>query len=58
MKLPLLTKQFYSTVGYIEPQTKDRLDILHESDKDILDFDELESESEEEIIDSNNVIFD
>jgi TIR domain len=30
LKMPLLTEQFFSNVGYIEPETKKRLGVLHE----------------------------
>ena len=30
LKMPLITEQFFSNVGYIEPETKKKLGVLHE----------------------------
>lgn len=44
LEMPLLTRQFYSNVGYMEPKTLDRLDILHESDESPFTYDEPDSD--------------
>jgi len=46
LELPLLTKDFYADVGYDEPETKERLNILHESDESLYELEELDSEPE------------
>ena len=48
LEMPFLTKQFYSNVGYNEPKTKDRLDVLHESDENLHDLADLSQDYEEE----------
>ena len=40
VRMPLLTEQYFSDVGYIEPKTKKRLNVLHEV---IDELDELDS---------------
>lgn len=58
LRMPLLTKQFYSDVGYMEPRTPDRLDKLHEDDEELFIFDEPDTDADEEIISSNDAIYE
>jgi len=58
LRMPLLTKQFYSDVGYMEPKTPDRLDKLHEDDEELFIFDEPDTDADEEIISSNDAIYE
>jgi hypothetical protein len=45
--MPLLTEQFFSTIGYKQPKTKDRLDILHEDEDEFEYIDEPLEATEE-----------
>ena len=45
VRMPLLTEQYFSDVGYIEPKTKKRLDVLNEV---IDELDELDSQDSNE----------
>jgi hypothetical protein len=38
LAMPLLTEQFYSNIDYHEPNTKDRLDILHEDEEELYEI--------------------
>ena len=46
LEMPLVTKEFYSHIGYDEPETKERLNILHDSDESLYEFDELDEKTE------------
>jgi len=46
LEMPLVTKEFYSDIGYDEPETKERLNILHDSDESLYEFDELDEKTE------------
>ena len=46
--MPFLTKQFFSDIGYIEPGTKHRLSILHESDDELNDSEDDSETSDQD----------
>lgn len=47
LEMPFLTKQFYSSIGYNEPKTKDRLYVSHEIDEDVHDITDINQDHEE-----------
>jgi hypothetical protein len=47
LEMPLVTKKFYSDIGYHEPDTKERLNILYDGDQSLYEDDELDGKSED-----------
>jgi hypothetical protein len=58
LEMFLLTEEFYSAVGYDEPETKERLNILHESDESLYEIDDLTSGFEDQQLDQGGAIDD
>ncbi len=54
--MPLVTKEFYSNIGYDEPDTKERLNILHDSDESLYEFDELDEKTKDQKPELNDEI--
>lgn len=55
LKMPLFTQRFFSSIGYNEPKTSERLNKLYESEENIYEITDISQEYEEQPDEANEV---